>query len=122
LIQTERVDYPTYVNHIGNSKYVLCPRGNGLETLRFHEAVLMGSIPIVEHSILDDLYSKTTSLIVNKFTDLNVQILYNPQDIKNMNFSKDILYMKYWLNEIKKYKPELFVEKMLQYKSYSTVS
>jgi len=26
--------------------------------------------------------------------------------IKNLNFSKDILYLEYWLNQIKEFKPD----------------
>ena len=101
---------------MSESKYVLCPKGNGIDTHRFYETILMGAIPIVEQSSLDELYSKTTSLIVNKYSDLNIEILKNPYKyIKNMNFSKDILFMEYWLNQIKQYKPELDAKKLTQY-------
>lgn len=117
LIITQKVNYSTYMTHIGNSKYVLCPRGNGLDTHRVYETILMESIPVIEHSILDDFYlNKSTSLIVNKYSDLNIEMLNNYQKyIKNINFSKDILYMEYWLNQIKKFKPELDVKKLIQY-------
>ncbi len=116
LIISKKVNYLTYMNHIGNSKYVLCPRGNGLDTHRFYETILMGSIPIVEHSLLDSLYLKTTSLIVNNYSDLTIDILKRPEKhIKNMNFSKDILYLETWLNEIKKYKPDLNIKKLTKF-------
>ena len=75
----------------------------------------MGSIPIVEHSLLDSLYLKTTSLIINNYTDLTMDIL-NQQEkhILNMNFNRDILYMETWLNEIKKCKPDLNLDDLFQ--------
>jgi len=116
LIIENKVNYSTYLNHIGNSKYVLCPsRGNGLDTHQFYETILMGSIPIVEHSLLDSLYLKTTSLIVNNYSDLTIDILKQPEKyIKNMNFSRDILYLETWLNEIKKYKPDLNLDNLIK--------
>jgi len=116
LILTQKENYTMYLKHMSESKYVLCPKGNGIDTHRFYETILMGAIPIVEKSSLDELYSKTTSLIVNKYSDLNIEILKNPyKHIKNMNFSKDILFMEYWLNQIKQFKPELDVRKLTQY-------
>jgi hypothetical protein len=116
LIITEKVDYPTYMSHIENSKYVICPQGNGLDTHRVYEAILMGSIPIVEHSLLDDFYLKSTSLIVNSYADINIEKLYtyHQRFIRNMNFSKDVLYMDYWLNQMKKYKSDLDVKKLMK--------
>lgn len=39
-----------YSEIVKNHKYILCPRGNGLDTHRFWEALYRGSIPIVEKS------------------------------------------------------------------------
>jgi len=38
----------------------------------------MGSIPIVENSLLNPIFEKTTSLILNNFTDLTPYMLQNP--------------------------------------------
>jgi hypothetical protein len=36
----------------------LCLRGNGVDTHRFCEILLMGSVPVIEHSGLDDMYNQ----------------------------------------------------------------
>ena len=107
LISKQRVDYPTYMSQIENSKYVLCPRGNGLDTHRYYETILMGSIPVVENSTLFPIFSESTTLILSSLNNLTVDILNNPRKhVKNMGFSKKVLYMETWINRIKSFKVE----------------
>ncbi len=103
-----KVDYKTYMSHIGDSKFVLCPKGNGIDTHRFYETILMESIPIVENSTLYPIFIRTTSLILQKYSDLRVEMLYEPEKyINSMEFSKNVLFMETWLNEINKFKSEI---------------
>ena len=52
--QHERLDYSNYVKQLNRSHYVLCPEGNGYDTLRLYESILAGSIPVVlENPIMD---------------------------------------------------------------------
>ncbi len=65
----------------------------------------MGSIPIVENSLLNPIFEKTTSLILNNFTDLTPYMLQNPGlFIKDMTFSKKILFFDNWLQSIDAFK------------------
>ena len=50
--------FEEYMREIGKSAFVRCMRGNGLDTHRFCEILLMGSGPVIDHSPLDDLYSQ----------------------------------------------------------------
>jgi hypothetical protein len=36
------LNYSTYMYHLGNSKFVICPKGYGLDSHRFYESILMG--------------------------------------------------------------------------------
>lgn len=100
-INKKRIGFKSYFEDLNNSKFVLCPRGNGLDTHRYYETVLMGAIPIVESSTLDSIYNTSTSLILPSFENLNETMLKSPQAyIKDMNFSKNIIYMEYWLKKI----------------------
>jgi hypothetical protein len=56
---------------IGHHKFVVCMRGNGLDTHRFSEILLMGSVPLVLTSPLDDLYSQFPCLIVESYDDVD---------------------------------------------------
>lgn len=101
LITKRKVSFETYLNQIGDSKYVLCPRGNGLDTHRFYETILMGSVPVVENSTLYPIYKQATVLVLNDFKSLSQNMLDNPDlFIKNMNFSRDILMAETWLRKL----------------------
>ena len=50
---------------ISQHKFVICRRGNGVDTHRICETLLMGSVPVIEHSGLDDMYSQWPCLLVN---------------------------------------------------------
>ena len=52
LIANKRVSFQEFMQNTGNSKFMLCPRGNGLDTHRFYETILMSAIPVVENSTL----------------------------------------------------------------------
>ncbi len=73
----DKLDYNDYLTKINNYKFVLCPRGNGIDTLRFSEILLMKSVPVVEKNGLSDLYDKFPCIIVDKFEDLTFDILNN---------------------------------------------
>jgi hypothetical protein len=46
------------MHEISKHKFVVCQRGNGVDTHRVCEVLLMGSVPVIEHSGLDDMYSE----------------------------------------------------------------
>ncbi|CAF4740942.1 unnamed protein product, partial [Rotaria sp. Silwood2] len=46
-IMKNRIPFETYLQHAGNAKFILSPRGNGLDCHRTWEAFLMGAVPIV---------------------------------------------------------------------------
>jgi hypothetical protein len=97
----EKVNYSTFLQRLGDSKYVLCPRGNGLDTHRFYETVLMGSIPIVEDSFLRPIFNETTSLVLNDFRNLTINMILHPElYIGDMSFSKRIIFFNTWLKKI----------------------
>lgn len=92
-----------YLKDLRNSKFVACPRGNGLDTHRTWETLLMGSIPIVESSSLNSLYTELPVLVINNWDDLTKNFLEN----KYMEFSLNKLntgkmYASYWLDLIKR--------------------
>ena len=72
-----KCEFETYMDHINKHRFVCCPRGNGIDTYRFWECIYMGSVPIVESSPLDDLYSKVNCIIVESFFDLKKEQLDN---------------------------------------------
>jgi hypothetical protein len=101
FVSEKRVDYAAYMNQIGKSKYVLCPRGNGLDTHRFYETLLMGSIPVVENSTLYSLFDETSAFLVNSMSELTVDMLRNGHlNVKNMSVSRRVVLWKTWEDKI----------------------
>lgn len=72
--------FEDYLHYLNNYKFVLCPRGNGLDTHRFCEILLMGSVPIVERNGLADLYEKFPCIILESFNDILPKAMAAPAD------------------------------------------
>lgn len=71
--QKERVNYKIILKKYAQHRFVLSPRGKGLDCHRTWEIFLLGSIVIVETSSLDDMYIKNNLpvIILNKYEELN---------------------------------------------------
>lgn len=67
--ETRRLDHPAYLALLGDARFVICPRGNGLDTLRFWETLLAGAVPIVKSGPLDPLYREFGALVVPDWGD-----------------------------------------------------
>jgi hypothetical protein len=74
---SDKLEYNDYLTKINNYKFVLCPRGNGIDTHRFTEILFMGSVPVVEKNGLSDLYDKFPCILVDKFEDITYDLLNN---------------------------------------------
>lgn len=66
---TERLAYRDYMALMARSRYVLCPRGKGVDTLRVWEALAAGAVPIVRSSILDPLYAAYGCIVVADWSE-----------------------------------------------------
>jgi hypothetical protein len=101
LIVNDYIDYEKYMENIGNSKYVLCPRGTGIDTHRFYETILMGAIPVVENSTLYPIFKETNAIIMDDFKSLKEEMLFK-KVTKVGKFSRKVLFMKTWQRKIEK--------------------
>jgi hypothetical protein len=66
-----KLEFEEYMRAIDRYKFVVCQRGHGLDTHRVCEVLLMGSVPIIEHSGLDDMYSRWPCLLVDSFNSID---------------------------------------------------
>lgn len=66
-----KLEFGEYMKSISQHKFVVCQRGHGLDTHRVCEVLLMGSVPILEHSNLDDMYSEWPCLLVDSFDTMD---------------------------------------------------
>lgn len=68
-----KLHHPEILEHYASYRFVVSPRGNGLDCHRTWEIMLLGSIPIVESSSLDEMFIKhhLPVIIVSDFKELN---------------------------------------------------
>lgn len=66
-----KLDFEDYMRAISQYKFVVCKRGNGLDTHRVCETLLMGSVPVIQHSGLDDMYSQWPCLLVDSLDTID---------------------------------------------------
>ncbi len=99
------VDFTKYLPALAESKFTLSPRGNGLDTHRTWEALLMGTIPIVRTSLLDPLFEDLPVIIVKNWTEVTEQFLNEKwEEMRKRNYKLEKIYARYWLNLIDSYK------------------
>jgi hypothetical protein len=90
-----------YLRDLSFSKFVLSPRGNGLDCHRTWEALLMGAIPVVFSSTLDPLYEDLPVLIVNDWTEITESYLDEQyKKIKSKKHNTEKMFIKYWIEQI----------------------
>lgn len=93
--------YEDYLMDLLRSKFVLCPRGFGLDSHRTWESLLMGAIPIVRSSTLDSMFENLPVVIVKDWNELTEEFLLQKyEEIKSRTFQMDKVYAEYWLKQI----------------------
>lgn len=85
--------------------FVISPHGGGFDCHRLWEALLLGCIPIVKKSMIDNLYERLPVLIVDEWSDITETVLINTiEEFKkkhlNNEFAYEKLTLQYWKNKI----------------------
>ena len=97
--------YELYALDLANSKFVLSPKGIGLDCYRIWESLLAGSIPVIKTSYLDPMYKDLPVLIVDDWDIITPEYLnqkYAEMLLKSYNTDK--LFADYWFALIDSYK------------------
>tara|TARA_B100001250_G_scaffold343148_1_gene311692 strand:+ start:7719 stop:8687 length:969 start_codon:yes stop_codon:yes gene_type:complete len=101
-------NHKTYVKHMSTFKYNICPPGNGLDTHRFWESLMVNTIPIVLKTKFTSNLEKLgiPALYVDKWSDLNN---FNEEELTNIykeiiekNNLKKFLFYNFWEDLISK--------------------
>jgi hypothetical protein len=91
-----------FLRDIRSSKFVFCPRGNGIDTHRIWETLYMGSIPIVKYEKAHNLFTDLPILFIDDWSVIDEEFLKNKYDeIVNKDWNMDKLKISYWLEFIK---------------------
>lgn len=81
------LDYGKYLDILGLSTFSICPPGNGADTHRVYESILMGCIPVVEKTILEPLHRALGCVILGTTNSIPTAL---PQ------ISRDVITEEYW--------------------------
>ena len=52
---SQSTDFKSYLTELKQHRFCLCLRGNGLDTHRFYESLLMGTIPVIVNNKLTNM-------------------------------------------------------------------
>tara|TARA_B110000977_G_scaffold200015_1_gene289142 strand:- start:903 stop:2669 length:1767 start_codon:yes stop_codon:yes gene_type:complete len=99
-------------------KFIISPHGNGLDCHRTYEAMLLGSLPIVKSSSLDVLYKDMPVIILDNWSDINIDNLVK-QSNNIINKSKEKLTLQYWNKLIDSYIPTKLMKQITDKLNYN---
>jgi len=112
--ETRRLDYPDYLASLGDARYVICPRGNGLDTLRFWETLIVGAVPIVKSGPLDPLYRACGAIIVADWGDLTAAVhahadgpRYRERALAATTAGEGVFFSRTWATRIREHHARL---------------
>lgn len=92
-------DFNDYVVKMKDSKFVVCPRGNGIDTHRLWETLYMGKVPIVERCVNTQqlIHGVFPAILVDSFEEVTEELLI--QWWNDNKYSKMMCYrllMSFW--------------------------
>ncbi len=94
--------YSAYLEDMKLCKFVISPRGNGLDCHRYWEALLMRCIPIMKHSTIEALFDDLPIIFVDDWSQVTQDFLQRKYlEMKNKTYNYKKLYVDYWLNQIR---------------------
>jgi hypothetical protein len=87
-----------YYNDLVNSKFCLCPQGNGIDTYRMWECLYLGTIPVVEKSNFTQHFVNTLPILeVESYHKINEKMLQEQYElISKKSYDLNMLNMWYW--------------------------
>jgi len=105
FVEHKRIDKKETLHNQCKYAFVISPFGNGLDTHRTWEALILGCIPIVRSSGLDSMYDDLPVLIVKEWSDvtpvlLNKTIIEFKEKHKKGKYNYNKLMLKYWMDKI----------------------
>ncbi len=91
-----------YLRELRNHEFVLCPRGNGVDTHRLWETLYMGSIPIVQRDPVHRGWQDLPICWIDSWDEVTPEFLQKQkQDILNRRVNLDKLKIGYWIRTLR---------------------
>ncbi len=93
--------FEKYLKDTASHKFSVAPPGLGPDLYRVYECLLVGTIPIIEHSHLDFLYEGLPVLFIDDWNEVTEEFLHEQYArIKARKYNPEKLYMEYWIDYI----------------------
>jgi hypothetical protein len=93
-----------YLEEMKRYQYVVNPPGNGLDCHRTWEALMLGCVPIVKHSILDPMFADLPVILIDDWAEVTPAFLeQKSKEIQQKNYSLEKAYADYWIKLIKSF-------------------
>lgn len=91
-----------FLREISQSKFVICPRGNGVDTHRLWESLYLGSIPIVKYEkTYHDNFLDLPILFIEDWDQITEEFLNGKyEQIINSEWNMSKLNISYWEQKI----------------------
>lgn len=84
-------------------QFVLSPHGAGLDCHRTWEALILGCVPIIKSSSIDDLFNDLSVIIVNNWSEINSEFIEQAvMALQEKKSNTEKLFMHYWKAIIKR--------------------
>lgn len=91
-----------YLIDLSQSKFVISPRGAGLDCYRTWEALTMGAIPVVKTSDLDPMFDELPVLIIQNWEEVTEEFLLQKyEEFQKKTFKLDKIYGAWWIDFIR---------------------
>ena len=105
----QKCPFKQYIKEAAAHKFILSPPGLGPDCYRVWESLLIGTIPIVEHSHLDYMYEGLPVLFIDNWEEVTEDFLQKKYtEITSRSYNPERLYMEYWIDYIKHIRKQLF--------------
>ena len=116
----EPCEFRQYLSELSRHKFVVSPPGLGPDCYRVWESIMVGSIPIVEHSHMDDMYEGLPVLLISDWKTVTPEFLEEQYEkITSKTYSQEKLAMEYWIARINRARKEFWPKAAGPYKELS---
>ena len=102
LSSIPQAEYQMWLDDVINHHYVLCPRGNGIDTHRLWETLYLGRIPVVKRDSNNKYYEELPILFVDSWEEVTEHLLWSSIDrfSDSSRFDLKMMKMSWWKEHI----------------------
>jgi hypothetical protein len=93
--------YQEHIESLAAARFVVCPSTQGLDNHCVWEALLVGAVPIVYHSMHDSVFAGLPVIFIDDVGSVTEQFLHDEHErIRKELFFYERLFADYWLDKI----------------------